>query len=72
MRRDCAHFLVSFICWIGLPLVSASAQWIAFEDWSAGVFAPPFAGTFDDREKDCAVGDFDRDGWDDIVVVRNS
>jgi len=55
---------------------SASADWVNFADETAtririrqyvdGSGAPQT----DDGEKDIAAGDLDRDGWEDVVVVR--
>ena len=69
----------------GLPVLSVAlllvgnvvpAQWITFDDATAQRLrlSPMVDGTigpaFDDAEKDIAVGDLNRDGWTDIVVVR--
>lgn len=47
-----------------------NAQWIDFNDRSA--IRLQIATGIDPQEKDCRVGDFDRDGWDDIVIVRKA
>ncbi|MHC4608777.1 MAG: FG-GAP repeat domain-containing protein [Planctomycetota bacterium] len=55
----------------------AAGQWVSFSDETVSrlVLAPfaedPTGDPMDDaEEKDMAVGDLDRDGWDDLVVVR--
>ena len=51
-------------------------QWIDFEDQTgdriivSNVFDNADPNAVDDMEKDFAVGDFDNDGFDDLVVVR--
>ncbi len=51
-------------------------QWIDFEDQTddriivSNVFDNTDPNAVDDQEKDFAVGDFDNDGFDDLVVVR--
>lgn len=56
---------------------AALAQWVSFTTETTGrlriePFADDPAGDpmNDEEEKDVAVGDFDRDGWDDLVIVR--
>ncbi len=60
-----------------LTQAPASAQWIAFTDeTSSRLTLEPFADDpggdplLDDEEKDVAVADLDRDGDEDVVVVR--
>ncbi|MCH8316598.1 MAG: VCBS repeat-containing protein [Planctomycetes bacterium] len=54
-----------------------TAQWVSFADDTAfrlllDAFADNPAGDpmDDNQEKDVAVGDLNRDGWDDLIVVR--
>ena len=51
-----------------LAATRAPGQWVHFQDRTSGSLVVAPGG--DDREKDCGLGDFDRDGWQDIVVVR--
>ncbi len=45
--------------------------WVTYQNQtSSRLVAAPSLGAFDTEEKDYAVGDFDRDGWTDLVVVR--
>lgn len=49
---------------------AALGQWISFTDDTAGRLSLSSVTINDGQEKDLVVGDFDQDGWDDIVVVR--
>lgn len=46
------------------------AQWISFTDETGSRLQLSTVPVGDDQEKDFAVGDFDKDGWMDVVVVR--
>lgn len=53
--------------------VSAAAQsvdWLDFTRDDARISAQNFVGLGDVEEKDYATGDFDRDGWIDLISVR--
>jgi hypothetical protein len=51
--------------------VVAGQDWVNFTDQTATrLVADPAVGSDDREEKDYAVGDVDRDGWDDVIVVR--
>lgn len=49
---------------------AAPGSWIDFDDDSAIGVSLSSVPTDDGEEKDLAVGDLNKDGWDDIVVVR--
>jgi hypothetical protein len=60
---------------LALCAVPARAQldvaWVQYQNQtSSRLVAAPGLGALDTEEKDYAVGDFDRDGWTDLVVVR--
>jgi len=48
----------------------AQAQWIDFTEETNGRLALTQVSMNDSEEKDIAVGDFNRDGWTDAIVVR--
>lgn len=52
----------------------ASAQfnnnWVGFNEEPARLVAASNIGALDTQEKDYGVGDFDRDGWVDVICVR--
>ena len=56
-------FLIYFVMW---P-VFAMCQWVEFTDVSTVVLPP---GLVDTLEKDIAVGDLDKNGFTDVIVVR--
>jgi len=58
-----------FICWIFAP-IHASGQWIDFQDETTTRLSLTTVPLNDDREKDIAVSDLDKDGWTDVVIVR--
>lgn len=60
------RYLILLICI--LPLSLLQAQWLNFND-ATNEWAPL---PQDSEEKDIALGDLDRDGLDDIVVVRKT
>ena len=45
-------------------------EWAEFQNEDSRLVADPGVGVDDTAEKDYAVGDFDKDGWPDLVVVR--
>jgi hypothetical protein len=48
-----------------------NVQWVQYANQTGTrLSADPTVGTADTQEKDYAVGDFNRDGWTDLVVVR--
>jgi len=56
---------------------TATAQWVSFDDETAGRLslqafadAPSDDPLNDEAEKDMAVADLNKDGWQDVVVVR--
>ena len=59
-----------------LTVNSTFAQWLNFFDETntrivvSNITDNDDANNVDDMEKDLAVGDFDKDGFDDLVVVR--
>jgi hypothetical protein len=67
------------ITWVAgsLALCAAPAmaqfnvQWVQYANQTGTrLVADPTVGSADTEEKDYAVGDFNRDGWTDLVVVR--
>jgi VCBS repeat protein len=65
--------------WVGAALVLSAAPafaqfnnaWVTYENQtSSRLVAATSLGVLDTEEKDYAVGDFNRDGWTDLVVVR--
>ncbi|MCZ6837551.1 MAG: VCBS repeat-containing protein [Planctomycetota bacterium] len=65
------------LCAVSMPNSTALGQWIDFNDetntrvsFQPFIDAPGLDPRFDDEEKDIAVGDLDRDGWPDLVIVR--
>ncbi len=50
---------------------TASAQWLKLNNQtSTRLFANPAYYTTDNLEKDFGIGDFDKDGWVDLIVMR--
>ncbi len=49
---------------------SASGQWVDFQDEIDTRLSLTTVGLDDPEEKDLGVGDFNQDGWDDLVIVR--
>jgi hypothetical protein len=48
-----------------------NVQWVQYANQTGTrLVADPTVGSADTEEKDYAVGDFNRDGWTDLVVVR--
>ena len=57
-----------------IPLASTSAaqdiNWASFTRDDSRISAQSFVGLADTEEKDYATGDFDKDGWIDLIAVR--
>ena len=51
-------------------IYGAPGEWLDYSDDSAVAVQLSSVPTNDSEEKDIAVGDLDRDGWEDIIVVR--
>jgi VCBS repeat protein len=52
-------------------MAQLNVQWVQYANQtSTRLVADPPVGSADPEEKDYAVGDFNRDGWTDVVVVR--
>jgi FG-GAP-like repeat len=52
-------------------MAQVNVQWVQYANQtSSRLVADPTVGSADTEEKDYAVGDFNRDGWTDLVVVR--
>ena len=52
-------------------MAQLNVQWVQYENQTGTrLVADPTVGSADTEEKDYAVGDFNRDGWTDLVVVR--
>ena len=75
MQQSLLHAgLPAFFLLTALPAV-ATAQgfnntWLEFQNDNALIVGSANVTTNDNNEKDFATGDFDRDGLDDLVVVR--
>ena len=59
--------LGALVCLSWLPVC---AQWVWFSEDSGSRLVLSSVTVGDDEEKDIGIGDFDKDGWTDIVVVR--
>ena len=54
-----------------VPATAAGGDWITFVDQSSTrIVSDPSVGLSDPQEKDLVAGDVDRDGDDDLIVVR--
>jgi hypothetical protein len=52
-------------------MAQLNVQWVQYaNETGTRLVADPGVGSADPEEKDYAVGDFNRDGWTDVVVVR--
>ena len=51
---------------------AARGSWIDFSDESSSALSITSVPFDDSDEKDLAVGDLNKDGWDDIIVVRKA
>jgi hypothetical protein len=73
MKRNYFFIIVGF-----LISSNAFAQWIDFEDQTdqriqiTTIADNEDSNTVDDQEKDFVVGDYDNNGFDDMIVVRKS
>ena len=58
--------------WVVLALSSVSGwcQWVWFQEESSSRLVLTSVEKGDPEEKDLTVGDFDQDGWQDVIVVR--
>jgi len=57
--------------WILAPQANAGEDWVTFTDeTNTRIVADPSVGVNDQEEKDLVAGDVDKDGDDDLVVVR--
>ncbi len=65
-----ARFVVAGVAAIGGAAAAHARQWIELTDQTAARLQLTSVPAGDPEEKDVAVADFDRDGWDDVVVVR--
>lgn len=70
MRKS--YFILLSVIIIFLMSQSAIAQWINLEDQTSARLTLSSIQKFDGEEKDIAIGDLNRDGWMDIVVVRKN
>ncbi len=68
MLRSVLAQTVSAVLSLFLGLQMVHGQWVHFQDRTAERLVTDLA--IDSQEKDCVAGDFNRDGWDDVVVVR--
>jgi len=64
-----SYFILISVIIIFLMSQSTIAQWINLEDQTSARLTPSSIQKFDGEEKDIAIGDLNRDGWMDIVVV---
>ena len=70
MRKS--YFILLSVIIVFLMSQSTIAQWINLEDQTADRLKLSSIQKFDGEEKDIAIGDLNRDGWMDIVVVRKN
>ncbi len=69
--RNVAGTVISVYALVPLQLAHAGDDWIEYVDESSTrIVADPSLGINDPFEKDLAVGDVDRDGDTDLIVVR--
>ncbi len=61
-----ASLLISFACH------SVRAQWVDFTDQTGSHLDTVTVDLGDTLEKDLAIGDFNQDGWVDVIVVRKN
>jgi len=61
--------LLAAVAGLALPSI-ATAQWISFSDETNTRLQLDGIGINDTEEKDILVVDLDKDGWDDVIVVR--
>lgn len=73
IRQPVLHFLrrpaLGLACLLALP-VAAGAEWVTYVEDASRLDVAAALGATDTEEKDYAVGDLDKDGDDDVVVVR--
>ncbi|MCH8033030.1 MAG: VCBS repeat-containing protein [Bacteroidetes bacterium] len=67
-----SYFILLSVIIVFLMSQSTIAQWINLEDQTADRLKLSSIQKFDGEEKDIAIGDLNRDGWMDIVVVRKN
>ena len=63
-------FLCGLTFWFGASAQDFGNEWAEFQNEDSRLVADAVVGVDDTEEKDYAVGDFDKDGWLDLVVVR--
>ena len=68
--RTCGRKVLAVGAAVGSLSGVVSAQWISFTDETATRMSLSTVATNDQEEKDLVVGDFDKDGWDDVVISR--
>lgn len=72
--QDTTARLVKLCLWAVIPFAGAPklavAQWVTFSDETGTRLSLTSVSINDGEEKDIAVGDLDKDGWTDVVVVR--
>ncbi len=66
--NDAGSSNVSF-SWV---VAASPANWVDFVDESSTRLSLAAGFLNDDQEKDVAAGDLDKNGWDDVVVVRKA
>ncbi|MCH7964257.1 MAG: VCBS repeat-containing protein [Bacteroidetes bacterium] len=70
MRKS--YFILLSVIIVFVISQTTIAQWINLEDQTADRLKLSSIQKFDGEEKDIAIGDLNRDGWMDIVVVRKN
>ncbi len=66
VRRSMSCGMIAFL----VTAAAANAQWVDFVDETVTRLNTGTVPANDGEEKDVAVGDFNKDGWTDAIVVR--
>ncbi|MFT7588037.1 MAG: hypothetical protein ACI959_000243 [Limisphaerales bacterium] len=72
MRKPLLSLNLIVLLSFALNTVSAQCLWLNYGDETSARLSLSSIPSSDDEEKDIAQGDFDNDGWTDIVIVRKT